>query len=282
MTAESGEIWWAWRRTSTPSTFGILISVTITSKSALSILCLAPSPDVTVSTLWPSRRRAMSSSSQIERSSSTTRMLPTRTSCCCGCCRRSFSGCRCGGRFPGGTLLPLVLPAPQPHHKAGALAGFGTRPHLALMRLDNLIHDGQAKAGSAFEVRLEGLEDFFRLLRVEAGAGIGKTHFPVGAALGEGHGERSAVTGRPYGTHCVFREVPEHLFEFVAIGQHPGFGLRKVALDPDAGALGGETVFEQSKSVLEQGNQVHALEAILLAPGVGQKIGDDAVEAIGF
>ena len=39
-------------------------------ESALSILRLANSPPVTVSTLWPSRRRAMSSSSQIERSSS--------------------------------------------------------------------------------------------------------------------------------------------------------------------------------------------------------------------
>ena len=32
----------------------------------------------------------------------------------------------------------------------------------------------------------------------------------------------------------------------------------------------------------QQGNQIHALEAVLLAAGVGQKIGDDVVEAIGL
>src|SRR5215472_2520316 len=59
------------------------MSVTITSNSALSILRLAPSPPLTVSTLWPSRRRAMSRSSQMERSSSQTRILPTRASLPC-------------------------------------------------------------------------------------------------------------------------------------------------------------------------------------------------------
>src|SRR5208283_5814247 len=143
------------------------MSVTITSKSALSILRLADSPPVTVSTLWPSRRRAMSSSSQIERSSSQTRMLPTgfsprgrqRSS-------RSLhrSGCRCGGRSGNGALRMriLIFHAPQTKHEAGALAGFRTRPHLAFVRLDDLVHDGQAETGSTFKVRLEGFEDFFR------------------------------------------------------------------------------------------------------------------------
>src|SRR6202521_5550308 len=246
MTADSGEIWCAWRRTSTPSTPGILMSVTITSNSALSILRLANSPPVTVSTLWPSRRRAMSSSSQIERSSSQTRMLPTRSSCGC---QRSSGGCRCRGSCASGALVAVmhILHAPQPYHEAGAFADFRARPHLALVGLDNLVHDGQAEAGSAFKVRLEGLEDFFRLLRVDAGAGIGKGHLPVGATLGQGHGQRSTF-GRRLCLDCahrVFAEVPEDLFEFVAIGQHPGFGLREAALELDAGVLGGETVFQQ-------------------------------------
>src|ERR1700694_4765873 len=251
------------------------MSVTITSNSALSILRLAASPPVTVSTLWPSRRRAMSSSSQIERSSSQTRILPTRSSCGC---QRSSGGCRCRGSSASGARLgKRVFHAPQPQHEARTLADFRTRPDLALVRLDNLVHDGQAEAGSAFKVRLEGLEDFFRLLRVDAGAGIGKGHLPVGAALGQGDGQRSAFGRRLclYCAHRVFAEVPKDLFELVAIGQHPGFGLREAAPDLDAGVLGGEAVFEQSESVLEQRNQVHALEAILLAPGVGQKIGDD-------
>src|ERR1700681_4476494 len=260
------------------------MSVTITSNSALSILRLANSPPVTVSTLWPSRRRAMSSSSQIERSSSQTRMLPTRSSCGC---QRSSGGCRCGGSCASGARLrKRVFHTPQPHHEARTLADFRTRPDLALVRLDNLVHDGQAEASSAFKVRLEGLEDFFRLLWVDAGAGIGKGHLPVGAALGQGDGQTSTF-GRClclclYCAHRVFAEVPKDLFELVAIGQPPGFGLREAALDLDAGVLGGEAVFEQSESVLEQRNQVDALEAILLAPRVGQKVGDDVVEAIGL
>src|SRR6202790_4651232 len=183
------------------------MSVTITSNSALSILRLAASPPVTVSTLWPSRRRAMSSSSQIERSSSQTRMLPTRSSC--GCQRRS-GGCRCGGGSASGALLH----APQPHYKTRALADCRTRPHLALMRLDDLVHDGQAKPGSTLKVRLEGFEDFFRLLRVYARTGVGEAHLPVQAALGQGHGQRSAFGRRHclYCAHSVFAEVPEQLF----------------------------------------------------------------------
>src|ERR1035441_4222600 len=282
MTAESGETWWAWRRTSTPSTAGILMSVTITSNRALSILRLAASPPVTVSTLWPSGLRAMSSSSQMERSSSQTRMLPTACSS-----RRSQrvlgrvgrgGGCGRGSRL----LRAAAIHAPQPQHKAGALADFGTRPHLALMGLDDLVHDGEAESGSVRKAGLEGLEDFLRLLRIDAGAGIGEAHFPVGAALGQGYGERPTLFRRLDCAHGVFREVPEHLFELVAIGQDPGLGLCKVALEFDARALGGEAVFEQGESVLEQGNQIDALEAILFAARVGQKIGDDVVEAIGL
>src|SRR5450755_1501278 len=162
MTAESGEIWCAWRRTSTPSTAGILMSVTITSNSALSILRLAASPPVTVSTLWPSRRRAISRSSQIERSSSQTRMLPTGSSCCS--CQRGCSGFCRGGGFAWRGGIPLLhfhfLQAPQAQHEAGTLADLGSRPYLALMRLDDLINNSQAEAGSTFKVRLEGLEDF--------------------------------------------------------------------------------------------------------------------------
>src|ERR1700688_4921064 len=197
MTADSGEIWCAWRRTSTPSTPGILMSVTITSNSALSILRFAASPPVTVSTLWPSRRRAMSSSSQIERSSSQTRMLPTRSSCGC---QRGSGGCRCGGGSSASGAL-RILHAPQPHHEAATLADRRTRPHLALMRLDDLVHDGQAEAGSAFKVRLEGLEDFFRLLRVYPRTGVGKAHLPVQAALGQGHGQRPTF-GRRLCLYC--------------------------------------------------------------------------------
>jgi len=41
-------------------------------------------------------------------------------------------------------------------------------------------------------------------------------------------------------------------------------------------------MLEQSQSILKQRNQIDALEAILLAAGIGQKIGDDVVEAFGL
>src|SRR5271165_1739515 len=229
MTAESGEIWCAWRRTSTPSTFGILMSVTITSKSALSILRLAASPPVTVSTLWPSRRRAISSSSQMERSSSQTRMLPTRSSCCCdgpGCAlgcgpvwgRGGSRGCRHGGN---GFFHP-----PQTQHERSAFADFRTGPDLAVVRLHNLVHDGQTESGATFKVGLEGLEDLLRLLRIDAGAGIGEAHLPIRTALHEADGERAAVF--LHGANRILAKIPEHLLELVAVGQSPRSEERRV------------------------------------------------------
>src|SRR5208282_4612498 len=279
MTADSGEIWCAWRRTSTPSTPGILMSVTMTSNRALSILRFARSPPVTVSTLWPSRRRAISSSSQMERSSSQTRILPTPS---------SFSGCEgssrglCRNGAAGAYRVVRLLHTAQTQHKAGALAKLGARPNLALVRLHDLVDDGEAEAGSTFKVRLEGLKDFFRLLRVNAGTGVGKTDLPVRTPLGEGYSQRSTLIRSLDRPHRVFREVPEHLFEFVAIGEHPGFGVDKRAREFDAGILGGKPVLQQSESVLEQRNQIHTLEAIVLASGIGEKIADDVVEALGF
>src|SRR5580704_17771413 len=193
MTADSGEIWCAWRSTSTPSTPGILISVTITSNKALSILRLASSPPVTVSTLCPSRRRAMSSSSQIERSSSQTRMLPTLATSC----RQRRPAQLRPARFPAGSRLPSLfgglrsrlrlLHAPQPEHKARALAHLRPCPHFPFMRLHDLVDDRQPQTRAAFKIRLERLKDFFRLLRLNAGPGIRKIHFPVRTAFTERH-----------------------------------------------------------------------------------------------
>src|SRR5208337_249512 len=122
-------------------------------------------------------------------SSSTTKMLPTR---CSSRGQRSSDRFRCGGCSARGGLLQT----PQTDHEAGALADFRTRPHLALMRLDDLVHDSQPQSGAAFEVRLEGLEDLFRLLRLDAGTGIGKTHLPVRAALSESDGDDSRLSRR--------------------------------------------------------------------------------------
>ena len=85
-----------------------------------------------------------------------------------------------------------------------------------------------------------------------------------------------------HGADSVFAEVPEHLFEFVAIGQHPSFGLGEPALELDAGIFSCETVLQQSESVIEQRDQIYTLEAILLAARVSQEIGNDIIEPIGL
>src|SRR5579862_8499281 len=225
MTADSGEIWCACRSTSTPSTPGILMSVTITSNSALSILRLANSPPVTVSTLCPSRRRAMSSSSQMERSSSQTRMLPTRPS--------SRNGSGGIGRGRTATCRYHLIEAAQPHHE--------TRP-FALVRLHDLVHDSEAESCPTFKIRLKRFEDLFRLRRVESWTGVAKTHLPLGAAFGKSHGQ--APTFLFHRAHRVFAEIPENLLKLVSVGQHQGFRLREVALEFDARILSRKTVIK--------------------------------------
>src|SRR5260370_28497740 len=137
----------------------------------------------------------MSSISQMERSSSQTRILAT-----------SPPGCRNGRRFReqiGLRLAPrdlaqpegercLCLQAPQFQNESSSLTLPRSRPHLAFMRLHNLVHDGEAQPGTAFKVRLEWLEDLFYLLRAHTGSVIGKTKLPVGAQWLDTHSEPSS------------------------------------------------------------------------------------------
>ena len=85
------------------------------------------------------------------------------------------------------------------------------------MGLHDLVHDGQTESGSAFELRLEWLEYFLDDLRAHAGTGIGEADLPVFARP---HSrrlvKRSALL---HGADGVFAEVPEHLFDLVAVCQ---------------------------------------------------------------
>src|ERR1700674_4827523 len=164
MTAESGETWWAWRSTSIPSIFGILMSVTMTSYKAPSSFLFAASPEFAVSTLCPSRRRAMSSISQIERSSSQTRMLPMRSSCLGrrndhGGVEQRRRGLSCGACQWSSQSLSR-REATQPKHEHAALAQIGARPNLTFVGLDDLVDNSQTQTGATFELRLERLEHF--------------------------------------------------------------------------------------------------------------------------
>src|SRR5438309_2692551 len=117
------------------------------------------------------------------------------------------------------------------------------------MRLNNLIDDREPEAGAPFKVRLERLEDFFRLLWIDAFTCIGETDFPVSTAFGERYGQLSTFFfHRPY---RILAKIPEHLLKLVAVGQHPRFRFREGALKFDSGALGDEPVLKQGESVFK-------------------------------
>src|SRR5271157_2825578 len=118
----------------------------------------------------------MSSISQMERSSSQTRMLATKPPFRCsrrelrGWSRRQPSPSECFIHRSAGSRSFGVEPA-QSENESGSLPRLRPRPHLAFVRLHDLVDHRETKAGAAFKVRLEGLENLFRLLRGHAGSG---------------------------------------------------------------------------------------------------------------
>src|SRR5580704_9605857 len=220
-----------------PSVRGILMSVTTTSYNALSSLFFAASPELTVSTLWPSRRRAMSSISQMERSSSQTRMLPTRFSYH-GDGSRDISG-RFGACMPiGGDLHQTQIlrgdHAAQPQNEDATLPRLGAGPHLAFVGLHDLVNDGQSQSRATLELRLERFENLVDDLRVNAGTGVGEIDLPV---ITDCLDRNTKGATAMHGANRIFGEIPEHLFDFVPIGQSQRFLHSEVALDANASIL---------------------------------------------
>src|SRR6266849_2498412 len=274
MTAESGETWWAWRSTSMPLRFGIRMSVTITSKSAESSFRVAASPELTVSTLYPSRRRVISSISQIERSSSQIRILGMRA---LSDQPLGHSFCDRLSIFCGSRDGPFFCRPANSQDERTALLGFRSHPDLTLMCLHNLIHNGQPQAGPALELRLERLKDFLHHLWAHPRTGISKTKLPVAANFFNAHRQSSALFHRADG---VFAEIPEDLLHPVAIDKRIDLFGRVAPLDLDSGVLRLQPVSQQGQRVFEQRNHVHVGKAILLGARIGQKVGDDVVQAL--
>src|SRR5216684_1923650 len=224
----------------------------------------------------------MSSISQMERSSSQTRILATSPPGCGN--RRRFreqTGLRLARRDlaqPEGARC-LCLQAPQFQNESSSLTLPRSRPHLAFMRLHNLVHNGEAQPGTALKVRLEWLEDLFYLLPAHTGSAIGKTKLPVGSQRLDTHSERASAW---HGAHRIFAKVPKHLLDLVTIRLHPGFANRKVTFYGDAGVLRGHAVLHQGESVFHQRQQVDFIEVILLTVGVSQEVGNDIVQTLRF
>src|SRR5581483_1548955 len=152
----------------------------------------------------------MSSISQIERSSSQTRMLATCTPSRRCSCQRQFEG-----SIPDFGIFPLIwcrlvgIEPMETQDERGSLPRFGSSPNLALMRLDDLIHDGQPEAGAPLEIGLERFKDLFNLLGGHAGTGVDERYLPLVFKGFEGRCERTSVF---HGANGIFAKVPEDLF----------------------------------------------------------------------
>ena len=144
---------------------------------------------------------------------------------------------------------PFRIQPAQPQDESRALAGLGARPHFAFVRLHDLVDHGEAKSGAAFEVRLERLENFFCLLRRHAGSGVRKTNLPVVSQALDAHFQRAAVA---HGADGVLGEVPENLFDFVAVGEHPCLRNGKIAFNRDGDIFRGHAVPHEGERVLKQ------------------------------
>jgi len=162
--ADSGEIWCAWRRTSTRPPPGILMSVT-SRRTAHCRFCAWPLRHPVTVHLWPSRRRAMSSSfadrALVVADENVTPRVPPAAA------QRGSGGCRCGGGggcSASGALVMRMLHAPQ--RTTSSCPATAERAHTLPSCAGRSGTRWLDQPGSAFKVRLEGLEYLFRLLRV--------------------------------------------------------------------------------------------------------------------
>ena len=167
----------------------------------------------------------------------------------------------------------------QSQNERGSLPGLGSRPNFTFMGLHDLVDHRQAQASSTLKVRLKGFENLFCLLRSHSGSSVGKGDLPVVAQALDTDSQAATVAHR---AHRVLTEIPENLFDPVAVRQRPGFPNIQVALDYDAGIFRSHAVAHQGQSVLQQRHQVGFFEAILLAAGIREEVGDDAVKALRF
>src|ERR1700733_5291398 len=106
----------------------------------------------------------------------------------------------------------------EPQNKFTSFAQLGAGPDLAFVSLDNLINDGQSEPSAAFKFGLERLEDLFYELRPHARTCVGEIDLPVTVLRLYRNPQSSPIF---HGADCVFAEIPENLFELVAVGQSP-------------------------------------------------------------
>src|SRR5947207_2665544 len=162
--------------------------------------------------------------------------MPKR-SCAAACCLRGAAGSH----------------ASQPENEDAALSRLGPGPNFAFVSLHDLINNGQTEAGTTFKLGLEGLEDLLDGLRIHARAGISKIDLPVISCRFKRDTKGSAIA---HGADSVLTEIPENLFDLVAVGQRPGFSHRIMSFDANACLFRPQAIFEKGKRVLQQRQKI--------------------------
>src|SRR5581483_7225415 len=177
---------------------GILMSVTITSYRADSIFFTASSPELTISTLCPSLRRAMSRSSRMERSSSHTKTLAMHS------LRRSY--CSKYSVFGNAHCSRSCLCLRKFHDDLRTVFGSRQGVYAPSMSLHNLINQRESQSGTAFEAGLKRFKYFFRLLGTDTYSAVFKGENPIAASCTQSHLQRAAFR---HGAKSVVAQVPE-------------------------------------------------------------------------
>src|SRR5580692_8178404 len=162
--------------------------------------------------------------------------------------------------------------------KFGARSFLGFDADTSAVRLEDLIHDGQAQAGAAGEAGLKGFEDARGLGRVNADSGVANLDARPMFIRVNADREHAA---RGHGAQSVVAEVPENLFQGVAIGAGAQAADFKLADDAQL-ADGASVVFKEQQSLFEERNDIDIGEMIGFDARIVQKVSDDLVEALRF
>src|SRR6185437_5055010 len=246
---------------------GILMSVTMTSYRADSIFFTASSPELAVSTLCPSLRRAISRSSRMERSSSHTKTLAMHS------LRRSYRGEY--SLFRDAHRSRSCVRLWDFNYDLRPFSGSGHRVYASVVGLNNLVDQRQPQSGAALETRLKGLKDFFGLLRTNADAAVFERENPIVASRAQRDFERSAFG---HSAKSVVAEVPEDLLQAVGIDHRQSLPAFKAADHAIGSCAARWPILNQSQRLFHEQQQVVLHELVTLLARVHQEIGDDAVQ----
>ncbi len=163
--------------------------------------------------------------------------------------------------------------------KLRPLPRFGTDPHLAFVRLHDLVNDRQSQSRAAVEARLEGLEDLFHFRPAHPAAGVGEADHPAQFPAPQRHRQRPAVRAwrAPRCRKCS--RTP------ASSGPRPTGDSARCTWNRRSIRTGAVPLpaarFSSSVSVSSsRGTRSTDRELVLLFARIGEEVGDDVVQPL--